>query len=217
MYYNILNKYTKKRKETFMFKGNNKTTNPTSTDTKVTFIAESIEVTGNFKGKGAVQVEGILNGDISVTSVVIGEKGTVNGIINATNVIVNGKLNGSLFCDSLEVMKNGTVSNEIKVKQVLISGKVNGSIESKEEINIDSTGTVNATVMKSKNIVVDGQFNGKVSASELLEVGTRGSVEGEITVKNIKTHEGGKLLGSIHNYVEEKKPELQKEEKSPKA
>jgi len=185
-----------------MFKGNKQvTTNTTTTTKNITYIAKEIEVTGNFNGKGAVQVEGTLNGDINVTSVVIGIDGIVNGMINAKNVIVNGKLNGSIFCDTLEVMSNGYISNEIKVQRVLISGKVNGTIESKDEINIDRTGVVNATTMTSKNILVDGSFNGKVVASELLEIGNSGSVEGNITVKNIKTHEGGKLLGSMQLYT----------------
>lgn len=183
-----------------MFKGNKKNAQST-TDNNITLVAKEIEVTGNLKGKGAVQIEGTLHGDISVTSVVIGENGSVNGVINATNVIVNGKLNGSIFCDTLEIMPNGVVSNEIKVKKVLISGMVDGSIESKEEINIDKTGVVNATTMLSQNIVVDGSFNGKIIASELLEIGNIGSVEGDITVKNIKTHEGGKLLGSMQLYM----------------
>ena len=188
-----------------MFKGNKK---PTTTTKNITYVAKEIEVTGNFNGKGAVQIEGTLNGDINVTSVVIGIDGVVNGIINATNVIVNGKLNGSIFCDTLEVMSNGLVTNEIKVQRVLISGKVDGLIESKNEINIDRTGAVNATIMTSKNILVDGSFNGKVVASELLEIGSSGSVEGDITVKNIKTHEGGRLLGSmqLYNLTEEIRP-----------
>ena len=185
-----------------MFKGNQKSSSPKGA--KNTFIAKEIEVTGNFKGTGAVQVEGILNGDIAVTSVVIGEHGTINGTITATSVIVNGKLNGSVFCDTLEVMPNGNISNNIKVKQLLISGKVEGSIESKEEITIDHTGNVNATIMKSKTILMNGSFKGNITASELLEIGSTGSVEGEITVKNIKTHEGGILLAWMHNYVEEK-------------
>lgn len=192
-----------------MFKGNKKTTTTATNHTpQNTFIAKEIEITGNFKGKGAVQVEGILHGDINVTSVVIGEHGRVNGTINAINVIVNGELNGSLFCDTLEVMPNGTISNEIKVKRVLISGKVDGSIESKEEINIDKTGVVNATKMISKNIMVEGKFKGDLISSELLEIGNSGSVEGNITVKNIKTHEGGRLLGSMQLYT----PEIPKTE-----
>ena len=181
-----------------MFKGNKKAT---TTAKNITYIAKEIEVNGNFNGQGAVQVEGILNGDITVTSVVIGLNGVVNGTIKATNIIVNGKLNGAIFCDTLEIMPNGSVSNDIKVQRVLISGKVDGLIESKNEINIDKTGVVNATTMTSRNILVDGSFNGKVVASELLEIGNAGSVEGDITVKNIKTHEGGRLLGSMQLYT----------------
>ena len=191
-----------------MFKGNKKSSGSVPKEARNTFIAKGIEVTGNFKGEGPVQVEGILNGDISVTSVVIGENGTINGTITASNVIVNGKLNGSVFCNSLEVMPNGNISNDIKVKQLLVSGRVEGEIDSKSEIVIDKTGNVNATTMKSKTILVNGVFKGKVTATELLEIGSTGSVEGEIIVKNIKTHEGGKLLGSMSNYIAETEAEL---------
>ncbi|CAA6820319.1 MAG: Unknown protein [uncultured Sulfurovum sp.] len=193
-----------------MFKGNKKTTGST-TNSKNTHIAKEIEISGNLKGTGDVQVEGILNGDISVTSVIIGQDGTVNGTINATNVIINGKLDGSVFCDTLEVMSNGVISHEIRVKQLLISGKAEGSIEAKDEINIETTGVVNAESIKSKNILVNGYLKGKVTASELLEVGSQGSVEGEITIKNIKTHEGGKLIGSMHNYEEVQSTKLAEE------
>ena len=195
-----------------MFKGNKKTTDNTTKN--ITYVAEEIEASGDFKGKGAVQIEGTINGDITVNSVVIGVNGVVNGTVRATNVIVNGKLNGSIFCDTLEIMSNGSVSNEIKVQRVLISGKVDGTIESKKEINIDKTGVVNATTMTSRNILVDGSFKGKVVASELLEVGKTGSVEGDITVKNIKTHEGGRLLGSMQLYTPTKPK--QKPESKPK-
>ncbi len=191
-----------------MFKGNQKSSEATVTGKNHTFIAKEIEMTGNLKGEGSIQVEGIVHGDITITSVVIGENGTVNGTITASNVIVNGKLNGSIFCDTLEVMSNGKVINKIKVKQLLVSGKVNGDVEAKEEIRIDNTGSVNASNMESKNILINGLFKGNITASELLEIETTGSVEGEITVKNIKTHEGGKLLGSLNNYVAETETEL---------
>jgi len=187
-----------------VFKENKNTSKATTEGLNNTYIAEEIEVTGNFKGEGAMQVEGRVNGDISVTSVVVGEKGVINGTINATNVIVNGDLNGSIFCDVLEIMKNGNVSNDIKVKKLLISGQAEGSIESKKEITIDNNGMVNATTMKSKVITVNGSFKGGITASELLNIGSSGSVEGQITVKNIKTDKGGKLLGSLDTYREEK-------------
>ncbi|HHD82440.1 MAG TPA: polymer-forming cytoskeletal protein [Campylobacterales bacterium] len=214
MYYNLLENSIRKEVK-IMFKGNKQAPvvgSPTQ-DAKNTYIAAEIEVEGNFKGNGSIQVEGTVNGNLSIPSVVIGEHGTVNGIINAKNAIVNGDLNGSIFCDTLEIMPNGKINDEIKVKQLLISGKAEGSIESKEEITIDQTGHVIASTMQSKTIVVNGDFKGSISASEILKVGSTGSAQGEITVKNIKTDTGGKLLGSIHNYVEET-PVEPKEEKT---
>ena len=144
---------------------------------KTTFISDGMEVSGNFKGEGALQVEGILHGDIHVTSVVIGENGVVNGNIYTKNSIINGKLNGSIKSDALEIMKNGVVSNKINVKSLKVTGRVEGEV------------------------VVAG----------LLEIESTGYVSGNISIKNIKTHEGGRILGSMQQYQE---PVVQ-EEKEP--
>jgi len=189
-----------------MFKGKQKSSAPKRKE--ITFIAKEIEIQGDFKGSGAIQIEGIVEGDISVPSVVVGEHGTINGTIRATNVIVNGTLNGKIFCDNLEVMPNGEIFNTVNVNKLIIAGRIHGKIDAKEEIVIVPTGEVEATTINSQNIIVNGKCKGNVVASQLLEIGSTGSVEGEITVNNIKTHEGGKLLGSLANYVEKKESEL---------
>ena len=186
-----------------MFKGNKKSQKAVQKELKNTFISRELEIEGDLKGKYAIQIEGTIHGDISLTSVVIGEHGTVNGNIIATNVIINGTVNGSVTCSSLEIMPNGYVSNNIQAKKLLISGRADSIIEADEEININSTAKVTATLMKSKNIMINGIFKGNVIASELLIIGAQGYLSGEITVKKIKTYEGGKLLGSLHNYEEE--------------
>ncbi len=186
-----------------MFRGkkkNQKVTIPTLTNTLIT---KEMELEGNLKGEGSVQIEGIFTGNIEVNSVVIGEDGIVNGTIKAKNVIINGWLNGSINCSTLEIMPNGSVSKEIQVKKVLIAGVANGTIEAQEEIKLERLAKVNVTLMKGKNIIVNGLFRGKLIASELLIIGSNGSITGEISVKNIKTLDGGKLRGSIHNYIED--------------
>lgn len=186
-----------------MFKGKRKSKKKTNSS-KNTFIAKEIEVEGNLKGEGAIQIEGTLHGDIHIPSVVIGEYGKVYGNITATNVIINGILEGSINCTSLEIMPNGYVTKQIKTQKLLIAGTVNSTIEAQEEIKIYPTANITAPMMKSQIIVVNGLFQGKIIALELLIIGQEGSITGEITVKNIKTYEGGKLRGSIHNYEEEK-------------
>jgi cytoskeletal protein CcmA (bactofilin family) len=136
---------------------------PLKTTRKVpTFISKEMEVTGNFNGTGAIQVEGILHGNITVNSVVISESGVVNGIIKADNVIINGKLKGSIECKSLEIMKNGSVSNSIKVKNLKVTGELEGIVIASNLLNIASTGSVNAEITLNKLIIDEG---GKIIGS----------------------------------------------------
>lgn len=121
-----------------------------------TFISKEMEVTGNFNGKGAVQVEGTLHGNIAVDSVVIGEHGTVNGSITAKNVVINGKLVGSINCDSLEVMHNGSVSNKIVTKNLKITGKVEGEIIVSALLVIEATGYLNGKITLNRLIIAEG-------------------------------------------------------------
>lgn len=199
-----------------LFKGNQKnekvqTPSNNTPKTKATFVSQDLEVTGDFKGTGSVLIEGILHGNITVNSIVIGENAVVNGSLNAKSIIINGKLNGNIICDSLEIMKKGYVSNNITVKKVLISGRSDGEINAENEISIHHEGSVKSSKMRSKRISIDGSFNGNLIASELLTIGPKGSVKGETMVKNIKIHEGGKILGSINTYIEVKEKIQQKE------
>jgi len=121
-----------------------------------TFISKEMEVTGDFKGKGAIQVEGTLHGNISVDSVVIGEYGTVNGTIIAKSVIINGKLLGSISCNSLEIMNNGSVSNKIVTKNLKITGEVEGEVIVSELLDIESTGYVHGKITLNRLIIAEG-------------------------------------------------------------
>jgi cytoskeletal protein CcmA (bactofilin family) len=138
-----------------LFSDNKNNTQKTPSNSP-TFISKEMEVTGNFQGKGAVQVEGILHGNISVDSVVIGEVGAVHGNITAKNVIINGKLIGSIHCDSLEVMHNGSVSNNTLVKNLKITGEIEGEIIVSELLEIESTGYIHGNITLNRLIIAEG-------------------------------------------------------------
>jgi len=133
-----------------------------STSSSSTFIAQDIEVTGDFKGKGSVQVEGTVNGNISVDSVIIGENAEVNGNIEAKNVVINGKLNGTIHCNSLDVMGNGSIFNNIVSKNIQLSGLIKGNVIVSELLDISSTGSINGKITLSRLIIEEG---GKVIGS----------------------------------------------------
>jgi cytoskeletal protein CcmA (bactofilin family) len=163
-----------------LFKNNEDNLHRNSPKTR-TFISREMEVTGNFKGKGAVQVEGTLHGDITADSIFITRSGVVNGMIEAYNVIINGVLNGGVRCNTLEIMDNGSVSKNIEATNIKIKGKVEA----------------------------------RVIASNLLDITETGSINGDITLGKIIIEEGAEIVGSIAEYKEEKKPEVEEIKATP--
>jgi len=62
----------------------------------VSVIGTDLTITGNLICKGEVQVDGIVEGDIQGSNVVVGEHATVTGSISGEEVIVRGHVVGSV-------------------------------------------------------------------------------------------------------------------------
>lgn len=168
-----------------------------------TIITSCMTVTGDFKGTDTMHIDGKVIGNIQVdNTLVIGKSGVVEGNIEANNVIINGELKGTIKCEILEVMQTGVVSKHIEAKHITLDGKIEGEILATETINVLNNSTIEARNLSAKNITVHGSIHGTVVASELLEIGSNGFVEGKITVKNIKTEEGGRMIGTMSTYQE---------------
>ena len=184
-------------------KKNNKITTPSSKISSATIITSCMTVNGDFQGTDTIHVDGTIQGNISVNNtLVIGKSGMVEGNIEAKHVIINGELNGTIKCENLEVMQTGKVSNKIEAKYLVLDGIVDGDITAEESIEVLVNSKVNATKLKSKTITVNGLVKGTLVATELLEIQSKGFVEGTITVKNIKTDEGGRVIGTMSTYAE---------------
>ena len=179
-----------------------------------TEISKNITIEGNITGTDSVKIEGTLIGNIEVNNVSIGKNGSVRGSIIAQKVSNSGRVEGTITCNDLNIMQTGYVTNKIHANVVILSGEIVGEILAETSLNITPTGKVQTTSLVSKRITVNGTVEGKLSASELLEVGSNGLVNGEISVKNIKTDEGGRVIGSMAMYTEptatvkQKKPEV---------
>jgi len=171
-----------------------------------TIITSCMKVTGNLDGSDTIHIDGHVIGNITVSNtLVIGKSGMVEGDIEAKHVIINGQLQGTIKCENLEVMQTGKVSRYVEAKFLVLDGTVDGDITGTESIKVLENANIHAVSLKSKTITVNGQIQGTVIASEILEIGKKGFVEGQITVKNIKTEEGGRMVGSMSTYQEEEK------------
>ena len=190
------------------------TINSSAPISAATEISKNITIEGNISGTDSVKIEGTLIGNIEVNNVTIGKNGTVRGSIIAQKVRNSGRVEGDITCNDLNIMQTGYVTQKIHANVIILSGEILGEILAETSMNITPTGKIQTTSLVSKRITVNGTIEGRLTASELLEVGSNGLVNGEISVKNIKTDEGGRIIGSMVMYneptpkIEQKKTEV---------
>ena len=191
-----------------------KTTVKKPSSSTATEISKNIIIEGNISGTDSIRIEGTLLGNVEVNHVTIGKHGSVKGAIRAQKVSIAGRVEGEITCNDLNISQTGYVSNKIHSNIIILSGEILGEVLAETSINVTPTGKVQTNSLTSKRVTVNGTIEGRVTAAELLEVGSNGLVNGEISVKNIKTDEGGRVIGSMAMYteptntVEQKKPEV---------
>ena len=191
-----------------------KTTSKSDNSSAATEISKNITIEGNISGTDSIRIDGTLIGNIEVNNVTIGKNGSVKGSIIAQKISIAGRVDGEVTCNDLNISQTGYVTNKIHSNILILSGEILGEVLAETSINVTPTGKVQSNSLTSKRVTVNGTIEGKVTASELLEVGSNGLVNGEISVKNIKTDEGGRVIGSMAMYtppsntVKQKKPEV---------
>ncbi len=88
---------------------------PRATDgpRSVSVIGTDLTIAGNLICKGEVQVDGIVEGDIQGSNVVIGESATVTGSISGDEVIVRGHVIGSVHGRRVMLQTTSQVEGDI--------------------------------------------------------------------------------------------------------
>jgi len=76
-------------------------------------IGEDLTISGNIISKGEVQLEGEVKGNVSCTSLVIGEKALVEGGVAADDVIVRGRVIGSVRGHRVTLQSSSHVEGDV--------------------------------------------------------------------------------------------------------
>jgi cytoskeletal protein CcmA (bactofilin family) len=79
----------------------------------VSIIGRDLTIAGNLICKGEVQVDGIVEGDIEGSHVVVGEGATVTGSISADEVVVRGHVVGSVHSRRVMLQTTSEVEGDI--------------------------------------------------------------------------------------------------------
>ena len=129
------------------------------------FIGETLQLEGDLRSSGSVDVSGLINGNVFVSEMTVGESGSIRGALEATTVEINGHVEGKITADAVIIGKNAVIKGDIFFKNTLkteegadIDGYIkrinNGKSNSDEDIAIEEIVERAEIIKKSKPIHV---------------------------------------------------------------
>lgn len=89
-------------------------------DSQATRLAQDLQITGNLKAAGAVEVLGVVNGDVDAGKLIVGAEGRVNGKVRAEIVDVLGHLEGSVSCRNLTLRSSAKAHIQVNYESLTI-------------------------------------------------------------------------------------------------
>tara|TARA_Y100001001_G_scaffold58557_1_gene55416 strand:- start:1417 stop:1881 length:465 start_codon:yes stop_codon:yes gene_type:complete len=112
------------------------------------YLGETLQLEGDLRSSGAVDVAGLVNGNVFVSEMVITETGSIRGALEASSVEINGHLEGKITADAIIVGKNAVIKGDIFFKNTLkteegadIDGYIkrinNGKSDTEEDVAIE--------------------------------------------------------------------------------
>tara|TARA_B100000686_G_scaffold258964_1_gene271347 strand:- start:310 stop:777 length:468 start_codon:yes stop_codon:yes gene_type:complete len=128
-------------------------------------IGETMQLEGDLRTSGSIDVAGLINGNIFVSEMTISETGSIRGTIEAGTVEINGHIEGKITADTVIVGKTAVIKGDIFFKNTLkteegadIDGYIkrssNGKSNTEEDIAIEEIIEREETIKKPKPIHV---------------------------------------------------------------
>ena len=112
------------------------------------YVGETLQIEGDFRSSGSVDISGLINGNVFVSEMTIKETGSVRGSIESSTIEINGHVEGKITADSVTIGKSAVIKGDIFFKNSLkteegadIDGYIkrvnNGKSNTEEDIAIE--------------------------------------------------------------------------------
>ena len=82
-------------------------------------VGETMQVEGDMRSAGSLDVAGLVNGSIFVSDMTVTETGSVRGSIESTTVEIKGHIEGKISADVVIIGKNAVIKGDIFFKNTL--------------------------------------------------------------------------------------------------
>ena len=83
------------------------------------YVGETLQLEGDLRSSGSIDIAGLINGHIFVSEMTIRETGSVRGSLEAGSVEINGHVEGKITADTVIVGKNAVIKGDIFFKNTL--------------------------------------------------------------------------------------------------
>ena len=111
-------------------------------------VGETLQLEGDLRSSGSVDVAGLINGNVFVSEATITETGSIRGTLEAQTVEINGHVEGKITADTIIIGKAAVIKGDVFFKQTLkteegadIDGYIkrvnNGKSNTEEDIAIE--------------------------------------------------------------------------------
>ena len=128
-------------------------------------LGETMQLEGDLRTSGAIDIAGLINGNIFVSDITITETGSVRGSVEATSIEINGHVEGKISADTVIVGKTAVIKGDIFFRNSLkteegadFDGYIkrinNGKSNNEEDIAIEEIVEREQAIKKPKAIQV---------------------------------------------------------------
>ena len=83
------------------------------------FLAETMQVEGDFHYSGAVDVAGLINGNVYGKEMIIFDTGSVKGNLHVSKLNISGHVEGQIIADEITLGSNAVIKGDILFKSYL--------------------------------------------------------------------------------------------------
>ena len=88
-------------------------------DSGRSYLGETMQLEGDLRSSGNVDVAGLVNGNIFVSEMIITETGSVRGSLEAQKVEINGHVEGKITADVIIVGSTAVIKGDVFFKNTL--------------------------------------------------------------------------------------------------
>ena len=82
-------------------------------------VGETMQLEGDLRSSGSIDIAGLVNGNVFVSEITINETGSIRGLVEASNIEINGHVEGKISADSVIVGKSAVIKGDVFFKNTL--------------------------------------------------------------------------------------------------